>query len=120
MRWWEALLQFWTASGDRRWGVVVSVQSLFGVARTAGRGGPEAGEGARGRLPQGGGRNGARPPESLCGRSCGRSWPGGGRGVMVRVTKGAWAAAGDPEDRALGPGRLAFSARTPRAQIFCC
>lgn len=47
MRWWEALLQFWTASGDRCWGVVVGVQSLSGVAGRAKRGGPEAGEGAR-------------------------------------------------------------------------
>lgn len=38
---------------------------------------------------------------------------------MVRVTKGAWAAAGDPEDKALGPGRLAFSARRPRAPRRC-
>lgn len=50
VRWWEALLQFWTASGDRRWRVVVGVESLFGVAGRAGRGGPEAGEGARGML----------------------------------------------------------------------
>lgn len=34
---------------------------------------------------------------------------------VVRVTKGAWAAAGYPKDRAPGPGRLAFSPRTTRA-----